>query len=132
MAVAGELGEGDAVAGAAEAQDDAVMDEAFAVHPRADPGIAHLLAGVVLHQPGADAAFDVGAGLRLDHHAGDAGAGEDLAEQQPGGAGADDADLGAKRASGHGGLRQSRRGLRPRRGWSAACNAARRSRPEPP
>ena len=100
-AAAGEFGEGDAVAVAGEAQDNAFVNQAFAVHPGADSGVAHLLAGIMFHEAGADAAFDVRSGLGLDDDAVDTVQMQDLGEEEAGGAGADDADLCAQRGVRH-------------------------------
>jgi hypothetical protein len=120
-----------------EHQLDAVVDDAFAVTRSADAGFAQQVHGDLLQDAGADAAQHVVAALALDDDVVDAGLVQQLAEQQAGGAGADDRDLGA-----HGGcllspslgaLRPPARGSGRRGGLCDHCAPARSSRnaPEP-
>ena len=93
-AAAGQVAQRDAVAAAAEAQLDAVVHHPLALEPlahaRLDAGSPPSPARV----PGAHALLDVAAAARLEHDRLDPLAGEQEREQEPGGPGADDADLG--------------------------------------
>ena len=93
--LAGQLLEGDAVAHAVDADLDAVVHQAFAVHARADAGLVEQIHRALLDDAGADAAEHIVAGLPLQDDVVDAGAVQQLPEQQAGRAGADDGDLGA-------------------------------------
>ena len=85
----------DPVQGAVEQELRAFMRQAFPPHARPEAGLLQHIDDVVLQDAGADAVLDVGAGPRLDHDAVDAGEVQEMAEQQPGRAGADDRDLRA-------------------------------------
>ena len=66
---------------------------AFAIHALADLGLAHERGEAVLQHPGADPRQHVFAALLLEHHVVDTPEVEELRQQQPGRAAADDADL---------------------------------------
>jgi hypothetical protein len=100
-ALADQLAEIDIVQGAAEGEIDAVVEHAFTLHARADAGLDEKVARPLLDQSGADAAFDVVAAAVLQDHAIDALEVEEVREHQPGGAGADDTDLGAQLVFSH-------------------------------
>ena len=61
----------------------------------ADARVGEEVDRALLEQPGAHALLDVLAAAALEHDRLDALAVQQVAEQQPGGAGADDGDLGA-------------------------------------
>jgi hypothetical protein len=65
------------------------------VHAGAHAGLVQQVDADLLQDAGADAAQHVVAVCALDDHGVDAGLVQQLAEQQAGGAGADDGDLGA-------------------------------------
>jgi hypothetical protein len=92
---AGEVVDRDRVPLAAEHQLDGVVDDAVAVHAVAHARLVHQVHGHLLQDAGADAAQHVVAGLPLQDDVVDAGLVQQLAEQEAGGAGADDGDLGA-------------------------------------
>ena len=92
---AGQLGERDAVAAALEAQLEALVDEPLAVQALADAGLGQDVDRALLEDAGTDALLDVGAAAGLEHDGLNALAREQVAEEQAGRPGADDADLGA-------------------------------------
>ena len=92
---AGEGLEVDPVADAAEAQLDAVVDEALGTQALAHAGLHEQLRGVVLEHPGADPVLHVVAAARLEDHALDPLELEQPAEREPGRTGPDDGDLRA-------------------------------------
>ena len=96
-ALAGEPGQVDAVVLALKTQLHAVMRQALAVQAGGHAGIGERVHAALLEQPGADAAFDIGAVAGFDHDAVDAGAGQQMRQQQPRRPGADNADLSAHR-----------------------------------
>ena len=96
------FGEVDPVALAAEAQFDAVMLHAFAVQPVRDARIRQHVDGALFEDAGPHAMLDVVAVAVLEHDRFDPRAVQQVGEQQPGGARADDSDL---RAHPHGWLR---------------------------
>jgi hypothetical protein len=71
------------------------MHQAFGIHAAMHPGLAQQVDHALFEHPGADAFQYVARGLALDDHVGDTRLVKQLAEQQPGGAGADDGNLGA-------------------------------------
>ena len=83
------------MARASEDKFDAVVDDAFFLHASADARLVQHVHRGLLQNARADAAQDVAAALALDDHIGDAGLVQQLTEQQPGGARADDGDLGS-------------------------------------
>jgi hypothetical protein len=66
-ALADELAEIDVVQGAAEAEIDAVVEHALALHARAHADLDQEVARPLLDQPGADAALDIVAAAVLQH-----------------------------------------------------------------
>ena len=74
---------------------DAAVAERQFRHPRAETGAVEQFHTAALQQPGADPRLDPAARAALQHDAVDAGAGQQVGEHQPGGAGADDSDPGA-------------------------------------
>jgi hypothetical protein len=92
-----QLGDGDAVALPHEAELQPFLGERLALEPLAHAHLDHQVDGPLLEQAGADALLDVLLGARLEHHRVDALETEQAAQQQAGGAGADDADLGSRR-----------------------------------
>ena len=96
---AGEGGEVDAVALPVEAQLDAVVAQPLAVHALPGAGRAQHVDRALLQDPGALALLDVGAVAALQDDRVDAGVVEQPGEEEAGGAGSDDADGGAHRAS---------------------------------
>src|SRR5262249_33700427 len=99
-ATARELGERNAVRPTVETQLDAVVDETLAVEPVGEVELAEEVDGALLEDAGADAGLDVVARAVLEDDGVDAAAGEGMSEDEAGGAGADDRDLGT-----HGGSR---------------------------
>ena len=91
---ASELVHVDAMALAAEQHLEAAVHQAFAVHARAHAGLVHQVDADLLQHAGADAPEHVVAGLALEDDGVYAGLVQQLAEQQAGGARADDGDLG--------------------------------------
>src|SRR3546814_18013188 len=85
----------DSVALAGKGELDAVMGEALGMHAGADAGLVEQVGSALLDHAGADAAEHIVAGLALKDDVVDAVAGQQLAEQQAGRAGAADGDLGA-------------------------------------
>ena len=142
---AGELGERDAVAAAAEAQIDAFVHEALALHALAHAALRQQVDRALLEHAGADRGLDFLAAARLDHHRGDALEVQEVREEQAGRARSDDGDLGfqtvrffeARRRAGKRALKRL-----PLPGWlsissvaswrASACLAMARPRPVPP
>ena len=92
---AGQGLEVDAPAAAVDADVDAAVDEALAVHAGADAHLVQEVDRALLEHAGPDAALDMRAVVPLEHDRGDAGLVQELGQQEPGRARADDADLGA-------------------------------------
>ena len=78
---------------AAELEVDPVMDDALAVEPRPDAGVAQQLDRALFEHAGANAALDVLAVAVLEHDRFDAGDLEQPGEHEPRRPGADDPDL---------------------------------------
>ncbi len=97
-AAAGESGEVDAVAGAVEAQFDAVVAQPLAVHALTRAGRAQDVHGALLQDPGALAVLDIGAVTALQDDRVDAGGVQEPGQEEARGAGSDDADGGAHRS----------------------------------
>ena len=76
------------------AQIDAVVHQPLAAHARAQPHPLQEGRHIMLHHPGADAPFDVGAAVALEDHRLDAAAVEQMGQQQPCRPGTDDRHLG--------------------------------------
>jgi hypothetical protein len=93
-AAAGERGEVEPVRPAVEAEFDAVVHQALALHPLPRAAAAQHVHGALLQDSGALALLDVVAVLALQHDAVDAGPVQQPGQQQAGGSGADDADGG--------------------------------------
>ena len=106
---AGERGKIDAVRAAGEAQVDAVMHQTFALHSCAHAHFGKQIDGVLLEQAGADALLTIFAAAGFEDDGFDAGKMQQMREDESGGTGSDDADLGAR-----GGQRIRRRGRRRR------------------
>ena len=83
-----------------ELQVDAAVFEALAVQPAGQPGLAEQPDGAVLQYPGALPRLAVGPAADLHDHRVDAAQREQVRQQQPGRAGADDAYLGARACRG--------------------------------
>ncbi len=77
-----------------EQQVDAVMHQALATHALADARLVERVDRALLQHARADALFDVLAAPGFEDDGIDAAALQQLSEQQAGGAGADDGDLG--------------------------------------
>ena len=90
---AGQAAHVDAVALAPPEHFEAAVDQALAMHARTDADLVEEVDAHLLEDAGADAAEHVVAGLPFEDHGVDAGLGQELAEQQPRRAGADDRDL---------------------------------------
>ena len=73
---------------------EAAVDQAFLVHARADTHLVQQVHGDLFQNAGANTAQHVVAALALHDDGVDTGLVQQLAEQQAGGAGADDSDLG--------------------------------------
>ncbi len=84
----------DAVPLAREQQLDAVMHQPLAAHALAEPGFVERVDGALLQHAGADPVLAILARARLDQHRVDALQAKKMGKQQPGGAGADNRDLG--------------------------------------
>ena len=97
--LAGQLGDVDADQPLAVGEVEAVVRQALGLEPRIEPEPLHQRDGDLLEHAGADAAEHVIGRLPLEHHALDALGAQQVAEQQPGGPGADDADLGLHAAA---------------------------------
>ncbi len=93
---AGQLGERDPVVGAVEAQREPVVRQALRVEPVAEAGLAQQFDGGMLQHARADPLLDVLAAAPLEHDGVDAGPVQQVGQHEPGGAGADDADPGAR------------------------------------
>ena len=92
---AGQARKVDAVPGAGKADLDAVVDEALALEPLAQPGLDQDIDAALLEHAGADATFDIVAAAILHDDGIDAGPLQQMGQQQPGRSRADDADLRA-------------------------------------
>ena len=79
---------------AAEAQVDAFVAEALALHALADAALREQVDRALLEHAGADRRLDLLAAARLEHHRVDALEVQQVREQQAGGSRADDGDLG--------------------------------------
>ena len=99
-AAPGELGEVDAVPRPREAQLGAVVRHALGIHALADAGFAQRVGGAVLEYARAHPRLDVVATASLEHDRVDALQVQELGQQQAGGTGADDHDLGAHTCQG--------------------------------
>ena len=95
----GELAERNAVRAAVEAQLDAVVHEALAAHALSGPGVVDEPGDPELDDASANPPLDVVAAAALQDDGVDALALEQVAEEEPRGAGADDGHLGSKLAS---------------------------------
>ena len=84
---------------AAEAQLDAVVDEALALQALADAEVDQRVDGALLQHARAHALLDVFAAAVLEQHAVDGLAAQQLGEDEAGRAGADDAHLRPHRSS---------------------------------
>jgi hypothetical protein len=71
------------------------MDQALALQPVVQAEPVHKVGRRLLHHASPDAALDILAGSALQHHHVHPSLVEEMGEQQAGGAGADDGDLGA-------------------------------------
>jgi hypothetical protein len=80
---------------AIEAQLKAVMHQALALHAFAHAGFGQKIDRVLFEHTGAHTILNVLAGTIFDDNGFDAFAMEEMREEQPGGAGANDADLRA-------------------------------------
>ena len=87
------------VALAVELEVDAAVDDALAVQPLADAGVAEQVDRALLEHAGADPLLDVLARAVLEHDRLDPLAREQLREREPGRARADDGDLRPQRAA---------------------------------
>ena len=88
------------MAAAVEAELDAAVFEALALEAIADAEFVHELDGAVFEEAGADAFFDVLAGVELEDDGVDAETVEEEREEKAGRAGADDGYLGAHGSQG--------------------------------
>jgi hypothetical protein len=91
----GEIAEINAMAAAVEAELDAAVFEALAAQAFADAEFVHELDSVVLEEAGADALFNVLAGVEFEDDGFYAEALEKQREEEAGGSGTDDGDLSA-------------------------------------
>ena len=94
LLAAGQAMQVDAMARALEEQLDALVRQPLGLGAGIDAGTRQQVHRDLLQHAGADTAKNVGAGLAFDDDVVDAGLEEQLAEQQPGRARADDGDLG--------------------------------------
>jgi hypothetical protein len=94
-----QVGEVHAVGSAVEAQFDAVVGDALAVHALAETAVAEEAGDAVFHDARALAGLDVGAVPRFQHHRLDAGQVQQVGEQEAGGPCSDDADACAHQVS---------------------------------
>ena len=92
-ATAREVGEGDAVATPGELQVQAPVDRTFAAQPIADADLGQEVDRALLEHAGANLGLELGAAAALEHDRLDPRAREQVREQQPSGAAADDSDL---------------------------------------
>jgi hypothetical protein len=92
-ASAGQLADRDPVSAAAEAQLDAVLDEALAAQPLVKPQLGEQVDGALLEHAGADALLDVLAVPILKHDRLDPAPVQEVRQQQPRRAAPDDAHL---------------------------------------
>lgn len=92
---AGEGLEVDPVIAAIEAQQNAVMTDAVLLHAGSDTDLGEQGFRGVFEEAGADAGFDVFAGVALKHDGVDAAQIQQMREEKAGRAGTDDGDLGA-------------------------------------
>jgi hypothetical protein len=90
----GQPVEVDARPGAAERQLDAVVQQAFPVHACPDARLVEQIDGRLLEHACTNAAEHVLGAAALENHVVDAGVVQQVPEQQPGGACANDRDLG--------------------------------------
>jgi hypothetical protein len=88
-----QAGEVDAVPGAGERDLDAAVHQAFGVEPAPDAGLVEKLHRALLEHAGANAAEHMLAAAPFQHDRVDAGALEQLRQQQPGRTRPDDGDL---------------------------------------
>jgi hypothetical protein len=79
---------------APELEVNAAVDEALALQSLGDPELVQEIDDALLEHAGADTVLDVVAVARLEHDALDACDLEQAGQREPGGPGADDADLG--------------------------------------
>ena len=93
-APAGQVGKVDAVPAPVEAQLYAAMNEPLAAHALARAARFEEIHGALLQHARAHAALDVVAAADLDDDRLDALQVQEMGQQQPGGSGADDGDLG--------------------------------------
>src|SRR5207237_1751824 len=98
---AGQAGKVDAVRAAAEAQIDAVVHEAFALHALADAGRLQQVDGALLEHAGADRRPDLLAAAQLEHHGVDSLQVQQVRKQEPRRSGADDANSRAHQSTVH-------------------------------
>src|SRR5690606_8479630 len=113
-----EVPEVDAVAVPAEGQDDAVVALALAVHAVTDAAVGEEVDGALFQDAGAGRVLDLATGAQVDGDGLDPGAGQQMAEHEPGGTCPDHGDLrtavddrcgGGGRGEGHGPPCQARR-----------------------
>src|SRR5580658_9621169 len=90
---AGQVGEVDALTGAAKAQFDSVMHQALALQPRAYAGLDHQIGGALLEHAGAHALRDIFLRAAFEHDGVDALRMKKVREHQPSGSCSDDSDL---------------------------------------
>lgn len=93
MTLSGHALHVDVAAAAIERDEYAGMDETFAIEPLRDAEIAQDVDGSLLQHTGADTRLDIGAVAGFEDDVVDAGFVQQLPEQQPRGAGADNGDL---------------------------------------
>ena len=94
-ALADELAEIDVVQGPAEAEIDAVVEHAFALHARARADLHQEVARPLLDQSGADATLDIVTAAVLQHDRLDARQMQEMRQHQPGRPCPDNTDLRA-------------------------------------
>ena len=92
-AAAGQPAQIDSMAAAAEAQFDAVMDQADALESLADAGFIQQIDGALFEHAGADALLDILAAASLEHDRLDAVEVQQMRKHQPRRSRSDDADL---------------------------------------
>src|SRR5690606_12815136 len=107
-----------AVAVPAEGQDDAVVALALAVHAVTDAAVGEEVDGALFQDAGAGRVLDLATGAQVDGDGLDPGAGQQMAEHEPGGTCPDHGDLrtavddrcgGGGRGEGHGPRGRARR-----------------------
>ncbi len=83
ISLADEIGEIEMMQAARKADVDAAVNEAFALQPRAEPGLDQKVGDPLLDHAGANPALDIVAAAPLQHHRVDAFPAQQMREHQP-------------------------------------------------